>query len=253
MKNIIRKVLRAFNYDIVKFKTNLNTEFPSDFSDDHIKIINKAKPFTMTSNERLFALIEAIKYITKNKIQGDIVECGVWKGGSMLAAAECLIQQNDKSRNLYLYDTYEGMSEPSELDETYYNEKAESLLSSNTDRSKNLVWAYSALDEVKNTMSLSSYSPDLIHYVKVKVEDTIPNIIPKKIALLRLDTDWYESTKHEMEHLFPLLQNGGVLIIDDYGHWKGARKAIDEYFIKYPSPFLLNRIDETGRMGIKYL
>jgi hypothetical protein len=84
-----------------------------------------------------------------------------------------------------------------------------------------------------------------------KVEDTIPADIPEKIALLRLDTDWYESTKHELIHLFPRLQKGGVLIIDDYGFWKGARKAVDEYFAENNIQILLNRIDDTGRMAIK--
>jgi hypothetical protein len=83
------------------------------------------------------------------------------------------------------------------------------------------------------------------------VEDTIPGNMPKKIALLRLDTDWYESTKHELTHLFPLLQSNGVLIIDDYGHWEGARKAVNEYISDKHIRILLNRIDYTGRIAIK--
>jgi len=76
--------------------------------------------------------------------------------------------------------------------------------------------------------------------------------MPGKIALLRLDTDWYESTAHELKHLYPLLVPGGVIIIDDYGHWEGARKAVDEYITAEKLPLLLNRIDYTGRIGIKY-
>jgi O-methyltransferase len=85
--------------------------------------------------------------------------------------------------------------------------------------------------------------------VKGKVEDTIPANIPERIALLRLDTDFYRSTRHELEHLYPRLERGGVLIIDDYGAYVGARQATDEYFAS--RPFLLNRIDEHVRCGVK--
>ncbi len=75
---------------------------------------------------------------------------------------------------------------------------------------------------------------------------------PPSLALLRLDTDWYESTRHELEHLYPRLAAGGVLIIDDYGHWDGARRAVDEYFERQAAPLLLNRIDYTGRIAVKH-
>ena len=89
-----------------------------------------------------------------------------------------------------------------------------------------------------------------MHFVQGMVEETIPAGAPEKIALLRLDTDWYESTHHEMVHLFPRISDGGVLIIDDYGHWAGARRAVDEYFHEHNIAILLNRLDYTGRIGI---
>jgi hypothetical protein len=100
-------------------------------------------------------------------------------------------------------------------------------------------------------MATTGYPETKVHYVRGKVEDTIPGTMPGEIAILRLDTDWYESTRHELVHLFPLLTRGGVLILDDYGHWQGARAAVDEYFDQYRQPILLNRIDETGRIAIK--
>lgn len=100
-------------------------------------------------------------------------------------------------------------------------------------------------------MSLSVYPSEHIHFIKGKAEDTIPRHAPRQIALLRLDTDWYESTKHELEHLFHRLSPGGVIIIDDYGFWKGARKAVNEYFLDNNIAILLTRMDETGRMAIK--
>ena len=87
--------------------------------------------------------------------------------------------------------------------------------------------------------------------VKGKVEDTLPGHAPDHIAVLRLDTDWYASTKHEMEHLYPRLARGGVLIIDDYGHWAGSRQAVDEYLAEHGIHLLLNRTDYTGRMALK--
>jgi len=89
-----------------------------------------------------------------------------------------------------------------------------------------------------------------MHFIKGRVEETIPNAAPEQIALLRLDTDWYESTRHELIHLFPRLTHGGVLIIDDYGYWQGARKAVDEYIEENKLSILLARIDSTARMAV---
>jgi len=107
------------------------------------------------------------------------------------------------------------------------------------------------LEEVQANLFSTGYPQGKINCVVGKVEDTIPGTMPAKIALLRLDTDWYASTRHELEHLFPLLQNNGVVIIDDYGHWLGARQAVDEYIAEQGLRILLNRIDYTGRIAIK--
>jgi len=252
MKKIIRKILQRYNYDIIKLNQT-HSIIPSDFEDLHKQIFEKVKNNTMTSPERIYSLIEAVKYIERNNIPGDIVECGVWKGGSMMAVAETLKHLNNTNRTLYLYDTYEGMSEPTKHDKTWYGQSASEILTSDTDKEKNLVWAYSALETVQKGMESTGYPEGKIKYVKGKVEDTIPATIPQTIAILRLDTDWYESTYHELVHLFPLLQKGGALILDDYGHWQGARKAVDEYIQQHVVPILLNRIDETGRIAIKQI
>jgi len=107
------------------------------------------------------------------------------------------------------------------------------------------------LEEVRHNLSNVGYPDDRIKLVKGLVEATLPNKAPSKIALLRLDTDWYESTRHELIHLYPRLAQRGVLIIDDYGHWEGAQKAVDEYIRDNNLPVLLNRIDYTGRIAIK--
>ena len=107
------------------------------------------------------------------------------------------------------------------------------------------------MEVVKKNIFSIGYDPEKIHFVQGKVEDTIPATIPEKISLLRLDTDWYESTKHELEHLFPRLSKGGILILDDYGHWQGARKAADEYFNNNHISIFLSRADYTGRIAVK--
>jgi O-methyltransferase len=249
MKKWLVLTIRRLGYEIVK--TGKVVRLPDDFDPEHREIYQKVQDRTMTSPERIYSLIEAVKYISRNRIAGAIVECGVWKGGSMMAAAEALRKQGDMTRELFLYDTFEGMSAPGDLDKTWAGESATGLLGVDADREKNLVWCYSTLETVQQGMQNIGYPEERIHYVRGKVEDTIPATLPGEIALLRLDTDWYESTRHELVHLFPLLSKGGVLILDDYGHWQGARKAVDQYFEQHPQPILLNRIDETGRIAIK--
>jgi hypothetical protein len=201
----------------------------------------------MTSIERVYALYEAVRYVITARIPGDIVECGVWRGGSSMMAAMTLDELGAR-RPLWLYDTFEGMPPPGEHDVRYSGESATSLL-----RSAERVpgawneWAWATVEDVRANMASTGY--DALEYVVGPVEETIPSRAPEQISLLRLDTDWYESTRHEIEHLYPRLSDGGVLIIDDYGHWQGAKRAIDEYFAG--RPILLNRIDYTGRVAVK--
>jgi elongation factor P hydroxylase len=92
---------------------------------------------------------------------------------------------------------------------------------------------------------------DRVHLVQGLVEETLPAQAPESIALLRLDTDWYKSTLHELEHLYPRLVRGGVLLIDDFGYWQGARQATEEYFARHPPAPLLVAVDQTGRVGVR--
>lgn len=223
----------------------------SDIQSDERKIIHEVSKFTLTNPERIVSLIRAIKHIEKNKIEGDIVECGVWKGGSIMASLKVLKNLNSFERDIYLYDTFEGMSEPTEMDESFKGESASSAF-----KTKNEFWnrieCLSPLQEVQKNINSINYPTEKIHFIKGKVEETIPYIIiPEKIAILRLDTDWYESTLHEMEYLFPRLVKGGIIIIDDYGHWQGCKKAVDEYLDRNKIELFLNRIDYTCRIGVK--
>ena len=206
----------------------------------------------MTSAERIEALVNAVRYIVANAVPGDVVECGVWRGGSSMAAALTLKQLGDEQRHLYLYDTFEGMSAPTVEDVALDGASASSTFAVQRLSDGSSQWCRAPLDEVRTNLESTGYPADRLHYVKGKVETTLPATMPSgTIALLRLDTDWYESTRHELEHLYPRLAHGGVLIIDDYGHWAGARKAVDEYFTAHPPALLLNRVDYTARIAVK--
>ena len=249
MLDILNKILNKFQLELIK--TNKINELPIDFDPLHKNIWRQAQNHTMTSPERIFSLIESVKHVVNNQIEGAFVECGVWKGGSMMAAIETLKHQNVFNRELYLYDTFEGMSEPTENDIDHAQQSAAEQLAQRNKNESDVVWAYSPLEAVQKSVLSTGYPSDLIHFIKGKVEETIPNTLPDKIAILRLDTDWYESTKHELAHLFPLLTHGGILIIDDYGHWAGAKKAVDEYFLNLNEKYFMHRIDNTGRLIIK--
>ena len=227
----------------------LAAKFP-DAAPWQVEIIASVMPFTMTSPERIFALVEAVAYVCENNIAGDFVECGVWKGGSSAAIAKTLVHLGQTQRTLWMYDTFDGMSAPTDSDVDFLGQTADTLLDQQDVADAASVWCRSPLEEVKETMSQTGYPMEYIQFIQGKVEETLPQQAPKCVSLLRLDTDWYESTRCELEILFPCLQAGGVLIIDDYGHWQGCRKAVDEYFQQQKIAMMLNRIDYTGRIGI---
>lgn len=218
-------------------------------------IVDAVRPYTMTPPARIQTLIRLVDHISAEDIPGDMVECGVWKGGSIMSAAIRLLDNRCSTRDIYLYDTFEGMSEPTENDVSPEGKRAAELLRANPKDKANHIWAYSPLEDVKRHMDSTGYPSMRVRYVQGKVEDTIPGILPGRIALLRLDTDWYESTLHELEHLYPLLVPGGVLVLDDYGFWQGARKAVDEYFAKLPHPpelhIIHDGVDDSARWCVK--
>jgi len=203
----------------------------------------------MTSIERMYAVYQAVHHVHAAKIPGDVVECGVWRGGSSMLAALALDSLGERERCIWLYDTFEGMPPPAEVDRSVFGQPAAALLRQ-TDAAGERTRAVAALDEVEANLASTGYPRDRLHFVDGMVEDTIPGLAPEQISILRLDTDWYESTRHELEHLWPRLSPGGVLIIDDYGHWQGARRAVDEFFAT-AGPVLLQRIDYTGRLALK--
>ncbi|MEV0219027.1 TylF/MycF/NovP-related O-methyltransferase [Streptomyces sp. NPDC050704] len=223
-------------------------KLPADYDDTAREVIRAVSSYTMTSPERLNALILATRYVSRHNIAGDIVECGVWRGGSMQAAARTLLSLDDTERHLYLFDTFEGMPAPTDKDLRRDGESAADLLA-RQDRSRP-IWAVATLEDVKEGFQKVPYPADRVHFVPGLVEDTIPAEAPEQISILRLDTDWYASTRHELEQLYPRLVSGGVLLIDDYGWWQGSRSAVDEFLEKTGARLLLLRMDE-GRIAVK--
>lgn len=215
------------------------------------ELINIAKKYSMTSVESIWCLIKSIEYLIKKKIKGDFVECGVWRGGNLILLQKMLKRLKNKKTTIYGYDTFTGLTTPSAIDKPHHSKYNSLKIWKKRKKKDHVNWCYSGINSVKKNILSTLGSNNNIKLIQGKVEDTLlqKSQLPKKIALLRLDTDWYKSTKTELEILYPLLSKGGVLIIDDYGHWKGARKAVDEYF-KNQKVFM-HRIDYSCRLIIK--
>lgn len=243
-KAAVQRLLWRLGYTLVR-----TDRVPDDFDPLQVEIVTRVRPYTMTSPERLAANIDAIRHIEHNDVPGAVVECGVWKGGSTMAMLLTLIDLGSTDREIYLYDTFEGMPPPTDADVARDGSTAADQLAASTSDSH--VWAISHLDEVRNAIASTGHPSERVHFVRGKVEETIPGTMPDSVALLRLDTDWYESTLHELNHLYPRLSRGGVLISDDYGFWEGHRAAIDEYIDLNKLEILLARTDECGRICIK--
>ena len=211
--------------------------------------IVRVRPRTMTGLPKLVPLIEAVRYVVRQQIPGHVVECGVWRGGSMQAMALTLLEQEDTSRELHLFDTFEGMPPPSEEDTSTGSGRSAAEMLATTGKDSR-VWAVASLEDVRQGMQETGYPEELIHYHPGLVEETTPGEAPESIALLRLDTDWYSSTKHELEHLYDRLSPGGVLVLDDYGDWDGARKATEEWLAATREPLFLVPMG-AGRIAVK--
>jgi O-methyltransferase len=249
-KDVMRGLLDKSGYVI---RRKVAPEY-ADFTPEMRALVERVTPYTQTPPERIAALTTAVDYVVRKQVRGDFVECGVWRGGSMMAVAVTLKSLGVSDRDLWLYDTYEGMTPPTEADvdfagvSQYELDRATKAAKpahhpgAGPQRGPNL-------ESVQAAMASTGYPSERMHFVKGPVEETIPGTAPDAVALLRLDTDWYASTHHELVHLYPRLARGGVLVLDDYGHFQGARKAVDGYFAD--DPVLLNRIDYSARIAVK--
>jgi len=225
---------------------------PPDLDPEVARTIRQVRRYTMTTPQRIAALCDAVEHVVRRDVDGALVECGVWRGGSMMAAALTLLRLGVRDRDLYLFDTFRGMPPPTGKDRRSAYDGYSPMGHWQQRQKKDVnTWHYVPAERVRRTLESTGYPPSRLHLVEGLVEETIPQQAPDDIAVLRLDTDWYQSTQHEMEHLYPRLRPGGVLVLDDYGHYEGARQAVDEYFEEHGDRPMLARVDYTGRIGVK--
>lgn len=206
-----------------------------------IEILKFVKPYTCVSDERILQVLKSVEYIVNNNTDGDFIEIGVWKGGCVMSICLKLLQIGINDRKIHLYDTFSGMTKPTDLDIDLNGIEAKKWLEKND--------CLSYIDEVVENINKTGYPVDNIFYHIGDILDTKKDKIPIKISLLRLDTDWYESTKFELDNFEPNVSKGGIIIIDDYGHWSGSRKATDDFLLG--KNIKLNKIDYTGVYWIK--
>ena len=236
--------------DLAKYlaEKGWGVEHPStwriDMEPEFREIWHQAAPYTMISMERGYAVYQAVEHILNKDLPGDFVECGVWKGGTCMLMALALQKRGISNRHIWLYDTFSGMTEPGPEDKIASTGQAVS------ERWHEGWWA-AGTAQVLSHLKKTSYPMDNFHIVEGDVCQTLKETRPPRISLLRLDTDWYDSTRAELEVLYPRLVAGGLLIVDDYGHFSGSRKAVDEYFTSKAGRPLLQRSDYTGRLAVK--
>ena len=227
---------------------------PIELNIEENRIVNyvRSNNLSMCSTNNLYTTAIAAKYIAQNNIVGDFVECGVFRGGNAIIAAK-IFKMYKSENKVYLFDTFTGMSEPGKYDvKTSTKSPAQNKYSASKKEGYNN-WAYASIEEVKeNFKKLNLFDSNVI-FIKGKVEDTLvqANQLPNAISFLRLDTDWYESTKIELDILYEKLIPGGILVIDDYANWNGVRKAVDEFFKELVPPIFFTLIDKGARIGVK--
>jgi O-methyltransferase len=243
---------RETDYQILMAQQQLLAGF-NDAEPRFHALYEKCRPYTMTSVERLYALYKSVEYIVSANLPGDLAEAGVWRGGSCMLIAETLLALGDRSRRIFLFDTFGGHPPPdSDKDVDLWGNRAIDEWRRRANDGEQDNWAHVSLDEVRANLARTGYPADKLVLVEGLLEETARDAKSlDKLALLRLDTDWHASTKAGLEHLYPRLVSGGVLILDDYGHYQGQRSAVDDYLNTTREPILLNRIDYSCRLGVK--
>lgn len=242
-------------------RVSRTSSIPVEASSRDIEIINLVTKhpeigrLTMVDIECLWASMTAARYAVINNLPGNLVECGVWRGGCALAMS-LMLKDLNSDKKVYLYDTFAGMTEPASIDKSSVSGEQAMSKYARSASSDSSSWCHASLEDVQHTFSY--FGCGAVKFIKGDVLETLsnPDNLPGAISVLRLDTDWYQSTKKELEVLFPLLCPNGVLLLDDYGHWEGSRKAVDEYFsgplTAALSP-LLFKTNRTARACIKSL
>ena len=253
LKEKIKKYINKFDFKIEHKNSwyKRQEHYVAEMPINELDLIKKIGDYSMSTPTNHWAIIQSIKYIKNENIDGDIIESGVFKGGNLILFKK-MIDELSLNKKIYAYDPFEGMPNPGKYDKDLKDVDASSIYDKK--KSEEISWNFSSLEEVKKNISKFKIDTNKdFFFIKGKVENTlrINSNLPNKISLLRLDTDFYNSTKIELEILYPKLVKGGVLIIDDYGHWKGSKKAVDEYFKLDTNFHWFHRIDYASRLLIK--
>jgi O-methyltransferase len=196
-----------------------------------LDLLARVQPHTKSTPVRLGSMYEALLAIDAEEIPGDVVECGVWRGGNIMLA-----RLVSPARECWLYDTFNGMPEPDhEFDRKRPHDDGRlGELAIDRYRAKEkggTRWDKVSLVDVQQQFLEMNLLDDRIHWIEGEVESTLlDRPLPDIIAILRLDLDWYWPTKVSLEQLYPRLADRAFLIIDDYGHWMGCKKAVDDFF-----------------------
>jgi hypothetical protein len=219
-------------------------------------VLRQVRGFTMSTPELCYALFQAVEHIRTSEVDGAIVESGVWRGGNVALCALALLASGDASRDLYLFDTFDWSWPDLTQWDTKYGQGTAAERNAALKKRRNAPQKFLDAQGVSETnvrdfIIDTGYPSEKIHTIKGFVQDTIPENAPEKIALLRLDTDMYESTYHELVHLYPRLVSGGILFIDDYPTEHGCVKAVEQYFSEAGSRPFLSRIGTQGRIAVK--
>lgn len=253
LKELIQSVAMLLGYKIVS-TSNKIYDLPVEFSQQDRELIKHVvdNELSMVSVPGLCATLKAARYVAENQIEGDFVECGVWRGGNALIAAE-IFRRYGLDKRVFLFDTFMGMTEPSDDDRGISDNEPAINKYKTEQRPNHNNWCYAPIDEVRANFTNRGLLGVNTVFVKGPVEETLglPSNLPAIISILRLDTDWYESTKISLEVLYPKITSGGCLIVDDYGFWSGSRKATDQYFEQLLPRPLLNVTDSSRRIAVK--
>lgn len=256
VKRVIKNIFRAIGLDIRRASMASGFTMPVEFSASDVDVFQFVtdNKLTMVTAEALVATISACKHAALVGTEGDFVECGVWRGGNALAA-KMTFENYGCDKRVWLFDTFAGMSEPSQFDQAAFTDHDAQQMFSEHQREGYNEWCYASLEDVRHNLTMGGVDMEGVRLVKGDVRETLSDEanIPDAISVLRLDTDFYDSTKAELERLYPRLSRGGSLLIDDFGYWEGVRKAVEEYFEGYPVADrpLLHYTDSSGRMGVK--
>ena len=256
IRNLAKKIADKCGYEVRRKDAMLRELMPTEFDKTERDIVHYIvdNDLSMTPPERICATIFACKHVVLNDIAGDFIECGVWRGGQSLAAKMAL-EHLGSNKQVYMFDTFAGMTEPTDADTSNYTDEGTIEKFQREQQSDHNEWAYASLGDVQNSCKKAGVNMDGIHLIEGDVLKTleVTDNIPQSVSILRLDTDWYESTLKELDILYPKLTIGGAILVDDYGHWDGSRKAVDEYFARDDTADrpLVHYTDYSARAGVK--